>query len=74
MERDALVLTWEERRFTRGRRRTRAGREVALAFPTGTVLAPGTVVAEGEGFQVVVEAAEEAYGRILAGYLGARTR
>jgi urease accessory protein len=59
VEIDALVLTWEERRWTRGRRRTRGGREVQLALPTGTVLAPGDVVAEGPGFRVVVEAAAE---------------
>lgn len=58
-ERDALVLTFEERRFTRGRRRTRAGREIALALPTGTSLVPGAVVAEGADYVVVVEAAEE---------------
>jgi urease accessory protein len=57
--RDPLVLGWEERRFTRRRARTAAGREVALALPTGTVLAPGAVLAVGPDFFVEVEAAEE---------------
>lgn len=58
-ERDALVLTAEERRWGRRRVRTRAGRELALALPTGTVLAPGTVLHVTAAWYVVVEAAEE---------------
>ena len=40
LERDTLSLTWEERRWTRKRVRTTAGREVALALPTGSLLRP----------------------------------
>jgi urease accessory protein len=58
-ERDALVLTAEERRWGRRRVRTRAGRELALALPTGTALAPGTVLHVAPAWYVVVEAAEE---------------
>jgi len=59
-ERDVLVLTAEERRWGRRRVVTRGGRGLALALPTGSVLAPGTVLhVEAEWF-VVVEAAEEA--------------
>jgi urease accessory protein UreE len=43
--RDTLRLTWEERRWTRKRVVTTGGREIALALPTGTVLAPGQVLA-----------------------------
>src|SRR5262245_7089368 len=60
LERDALVLTAEERRWGRRRVRTRAGRELALALPTGTVLAPGEVIHVGDGWYVVIEPAEEA--------------
>ncbi len=60
LERDALVLTAEERRWGRRRVRTREGRELALALPTGSVLAIGEVLHVGDGWYVVVEAAEEA--------------
>src|SRR5687767_3410092 len=43
-EADALVLTAEERRWGRRRATTRGGREVVLALPTGTVMAPGDVL------------------------------
>jgi urease accessory protein len=59
LERDALVLTAEERRWTRRRVATAAGRTLALALPTGTVLAPGDVLHVGDGWYVAVAAAEE---------------
>ena len=58
-ERDALVLTAEERRWTRRRATTRAGRAVALALPTGSVLDPGAVVLVEPDWYLVVEAAPE---------------
>jgi urease accessory protein len=39
---------------------TRQGRELALALPTGSVLAPGEVLHVGRDWYVVVEAAPEA--------------
>jgi len=57
--RDVLVLTAEERRWGRRRVITRAGRELALALPTGSVLAPGEVLHVGADWYVVVEAAAE---------------
>jgi urease accessory protein len=39
---------------------TRAGRELALALPTGSVLAPGEILHVGADWYVEVEAAEEA--------------
>ena len=57
--RDTLRLTWEERRWTRKRALTTAGREVALALPTGTVLEPGDVLAVEEGWYLAVEARPE---------------
>jgi urease accessory protein len=52
--RDTLRLTWEERRWTRKKTVTTAGREIALALPTGTLLEPGDVLAvEGDWYLVV---------------------
>ncbi|HEU4369228.1 MAG TPA: urease accessory protein UreE [Methylomirabilota bacterium] len=59
-ERDVLVLTAEERRWGRRRVVTRGGRELALALPTGSVLAPDDVLHVGPDWYVVVEAAPEA--------------
>jgi urease accessory protein len=59
LERDAVVLTAEERRWGRRRLLTRAGRELALALPTGTTLAAGEVLHVGPGWYVAVEAAAE---------------
>ncbi|HTO12720.1 MAG TPA: urease accessory protein UreE [Candidatus Binatia bacterium] len=58
-ERDVLVLTAEERRWGRRRAITRGGRELALALPTGSVLAPGDVLHVDDDWYVEVEAAEE---------------
>ena len=53
--RDTLRLTWEERRWTRRKTRTSAGREIALALPTGTVLEAGDVLTVEEDWYLVVE-------------------
>jgi urease accessory protein len=65
LERDALVLTAEERRWGRRRARTAAGRELALALPTGSVLAPGDVLHVDRDWYVVVEAALEPVLRVV---------
>ena len=57
--RDTLRLTWEERRWTRTRVTTTAGREIALALPTGTVLEPGEVLLVEADFYLEVEARPE---------------
>jgi len=57
--RDSLVLTAEERRWGRRRVRTRAGRELLLALPTGNGLIPDDVLYVGPDWYLVVEAAEE---------------
>jgi len=59
LERDTLVLTAEERRWGRRRVTTSAGRELALALPTGSLLRPGHVLHVGDDYYVVVEAAVE---------------
>jgi len=58
-ERDTLRLTWEERRWIRKKTVTTAGRELALALPTGTLLAPGDVLAVEGDWYLVVEARPE---------------
>jgi len=60
LERDVLVLTAEERRWGRRRAWTAAGRELALALPTGSVLAAGEVLHVDRDWYVVVEPALEA--------------
>jgi urease accessory protein len=57
--RDTLCLTWEERRWTRKRVITTAGREIALALPTGSVLEPGAVLAVEADWYLTVEARPE---------------
>ena len=61
LDRDTLVLTAEERRWSRRRVTTTGGRQVALALPTGSVMKPGDIlyVARESGWYVVVEAARE---------------
>src|SRR5436190_689635 len=58
-ERDTLVLTWEERRWTRKRVTTSGGRDIALALPTGTLLRPGDVVAVDTGWYLAIEGRPE---------------
>ena len=58
-ERDVVVMTAEERRWGRRRVVTAGGRELALALPTGSVLAPGVVLHVEADWYVVVEAALE---------------
>lgn len=59
LEADALVLTAEERRWGRRRVRTRGGRELQLALPTGAGLTPGDVLHVDRTWYVRVEAAPE---------------
>jgi urease accessory protein len=58
-ERDTLVMTAEERQWTRRRVTTTAEREVALALATGVKLAPGMIIAIEADWYLEVEAAEE---------------
>jgi len=58
--RDTLRLGWEERRWTRRRVTTTAGREVALALPTGSVLEHGAILALDADWYLEVEARPEA--------------
>ena len=56
---DTLALTWEQRRWVRGKFLTTKGREIALAFPTGTPLEPGAVVFVDRDWYVRVEPVPE---------------
>jgi urease accessory protein len=58
-QRDTLPLTWEGRRWTRRKAQTTAGREIGLAFPTGTVLTVGSVLWMADEWYLQVEAAPE---------------
>jgi urease accessory protein len=58
-ERDSVCLTWEERRWTRRRAVTAAGRMIALALPTGSVLQHAEVLAVEPDWYLVVEARPE---------------
>ena len=58
-QRDTLCLTWEERRWTRKRIVTTAGREVGLALPTGSELRPGDIVAVEADWYLEIEAKPE---------------
>ena len=59
LERDVVVMTAEERRWGRRRVVTGGGRELALALPTGSGLAPGAVLHVDLDWYVVVEGAME---------------
>jgi len=59
LSRDTLRLTWHERRWTRKRVTTTAGREVALALPTGRGLEPGTILLVEPTWYLEVEAVPE---------------
>ncbi len=58
-EADRVVLTWEQRRWTRGRLLTARGREIAIALPTGLVLEPGRILCIQPDWYATVEAAQE---------------
>jgi urease accessory protein len=58
-EADKLLLTWEQRRWARGRFVTAKGREIALALPTGTTLEPGRTLCVEASWYVTVEAVPE---------------
>ncbi len=58
-EPDSVVVTWEQRRWTRGRLTTTRGRELGIALGTGAVLQPGSILCVEQDWYAVVEAAEE---------------
>ena len=58
-ERDFVSLDWEARQKCRQRLRTKAGREIGLALPTGTRLSPGDVLYRAADVEIVVEGKPE---------------
>lgn len=58
-ERDAVALTWEARQKCRQRLKTMAGRELCLALPRGTVLAPGDVLHSDDRLVITVRGVPE---------------
>jgi urease accessory protein len=64
-EEDRLVLTWEQRRWMRGRFTTERGRKIGIALPTGTTLAPGAIMYVGTDWYLKIEAAIEPVLEIL---------
>jgi urease accessory protein len=64
-EHDKLVLTWEQRRWVRGRFTTDKGRKIGLALPTGTTLPPNTILWIEPDWYLRIEAATESVLEIL---------
>jgi urease accessory protein len=56
---DRLLLTWEQRRWMRGRFSSERGREIGLALPTGTHVEPGQVMWIAPNWYLTMEAATE---------------
>jgi len=71
LERDSVVLNWEERRKSRQRLKTTKGIEIAIALPTGTILYNGDILYINNNSYISVEAAEE---DVLVIYSGGMTR
>ena len=59
LEKDAIVLGWEERRKPRQRLTTNKGTEIGLAFPTGTILKDGDILYINDHCYITVEEAKE---------------
>jgi len=58
-EEDKLVLTWEQRRWMRGRFTTVQGRKIGVALPTGTTLSPGAILYVDADWYLKIEGAVE---------------
>src|SRR5580658_3546944 len=56
---DRLLLTWEQRRWMRGRFTTRNGREIGVALPTGMQIEPGRIMWIGPDWYLTMGAASE---------------
>jgi urease accessory protein len=68
-EEDTLVLTWEQRRWMRGRFTTAKGRKIGMALPTGTVPRPDEILWVGPDWYLRVEATTEPLLEVLpSGY------
>ena len=59
LEKDIIVLGWEERRKPRQRLMSKRGSEIALALSTGTILRDGDILYIDDRCYIVVQAAKE---------------
>ena len=59
LERDTVALDWEGRQKSRQRLFTKAGRQIGLALPTGTILTPGDILYRNAEIEIVVEGIPE---------------
>lgn len=58
-EMDRLLLTWEQRRWMRGRFTTERGREIGVALPTATQIESGQIMFIGTDWYLTMKAAPE---------------
>ena len=58
-EEDTLVLTWEQRRWARGRFTTTNGRKIGIALPTGSSLVPDALLWIAADWYLRIEGAAE---------------
>jgi len=58
-EEDKLILSWEQRRWLRGRYTTLNGRKLGIALPTGTRLTPDAILHVAADWFLRLEAAVE---------------
>ena len=56
---DRLLLSWEQRRWMRGRFTTERGREIGVALPTGVQIEPGRIMWVGRDWYLTMAAAIE---------------
>lgn len=66
-ESDTLLLSWEQRRWMRGRFTTEKGREIGMALPTGVQIEPGRILWIGPDWYLTMGAAMEPLLKIHAG-------
>jgi urease accessory protein len=64
---DRLLLTWEQRRWMRGRFTTEKGREIGVALPTGMQIELGQIMWIGPNWYLTMGAASESLLAIHAG-------
>lgn len=58
-ENDRLPLSWEQRRWMRGRFTTERGREIGVALPTGVQIEPGRIMWVEREWYLTMAAATE---------------
>jgi urease accessory protein len=58
-ENDRLSLSWEQRRWLRGRFTTERGRQIGIALPTGVQIEPGRIMWIGHEWYLTMAAALE---------------